>query len=161
MIDLSVCKTFHLVKTEENMPNLKREYYEMLIDKLDRATENEYYLESMVLSYCIIEDRINSIIKLYSLKTKPKQMLGDKIVLLRKEIIDNNDKIWDQVFPDRFLDNIVVWKDDRNQLTHKLANSVMSQKRLDNFCLKIASEGSQLTRELCKRVMKMKRIMTN
>ena len=57
----------------------KRRYYEMLIDRLDKAITAEFYLEATWISYGILEDRIESVLDLCGVTYGSRDSIDKKI----------------------------------------------------------------------------------
>ena len=70
-------------KTKKRKNSKKREKYAILMSKLKKATDNEYYYEAIFLEYAILEDRMESLLKHANIKYKEKD---EKSLKLMKKI---------------------------------------------------------------------------
>lgn len=125
----------------------KREKYAILMSKLKKATDNEYYYEAIFLEYAILEDRMESLLKHANIKYKEKDekslKLMKKINKMKSDKEFQNEYIKKHI-SNELLDNIIEWKRNRDKLMH---NSV--ELEYDNNQIKdIALLGECLIKRL-------------
>ncbi len=125
----------------------KREKYAILMSKLKKATDNEYYYEAIFLEYAILEDRMESLLKHANIKYKEKDekslKLMKKINKMKSDKEFQNEYIKKHISSE-LLDNIIEWKRNRDKLMH---NSV--ELEYDNNQIKdIALLGECLIKRL-------------
>ena len=99
----------------------KKEKYAILMGKLKKATDNEYYYEAIFLEYAILEDRMESLLKHANLKYKEKDGKAYKLMKKINKIKsckEFKDKYIEKHIPNELLDKIIDWKRNRDKLMH-------------------------------------------
>ena len=132
----------------------KYENYREQFKRLNSALHSGFNLEAMFIEYAILEDRTESILchaekwEAY-LKRRGKSgpTLNSKIVYIQRQMQSNRKDLLNRYFSDDLLDQILVWKDDRNRLIHAL----LKQQLKHNEISSLAAKGKQLVDELRKR----------
>ena len=131
----------------------KYENYKEQFKRLNRALANGFNLEAIFISYAILEDRTESILRhgelwdVYKISRKgrePNLDTKDKYIQKRAE---NRKSILHQYFSDGLLDQILVWKEDRNRLIHAL----LKQQLAHNEVRRLAEQGNELAKTLRSR----------
>lgn len=135
----------------ENMQ--KYENYKEQFKRLNKAMNNQFYLEAMFISYAIIEDRTESIIRHANkweqyLKSRKGRgpTINSKIKYIQK-LADQNKSLPNKYFSDDLLDNILEWKDERNRMIHALMKQSLTTKILES----LAIQGKEYARVLTNR----------
>lgn len=99
----------------------KKEKYAILMSKLKKATDNEYYYEAIFLEYAILEDRTESLLKHANIKYKENDEKSFKLMKKINKIRSNkefqNEYIKKHI-SNELLDNIIEWKRNRDKLMH-------------------------------------------
>ncbi len=127
---------------------LKYLNYKEQFKRLNRAILNGYNLEAMFIAYSIIEDRTKAILihiekyDFYLKKHKNRSSLHTKITYIQKNI--ENDKLLKQYFSDVLLDEILKWKNLRNDMVHDLLNQKITSMDLAD----LACTGRDLAKQL-------------
>lgn len=137
-------------KTENQ---LKYENYREQFKRLSSALNNGFNLEAMFIEYAIMEDRTESILhhagewdNYMKSRRGGRATINSKIVYIKKlAAVSNN--LLNKYFSDDLLDQILVWKDERNRLIHAL----LKQQFEHNEVSDLANQGKQLADELKKR----------
>lgn len=129
---------------------LKYENYKAQVRQLNKALANGFNLESIFIEYAILEDRTESILRhgglwdAYLKKQKDRDpTINSKITYIRKRI-DSGDKILKKYFSDDLLEQILLWKDERNRLIHSLLKQQIEQ----NEVRELAEQGNELVKKL-------------
>ena len=117
----------------------KKEKYADLMIKLNKATNEEYYYEAIFIEYAIIEDRLEALLKYAELKYK--QDNGTNIDIQKKiNKIQNDAKFKDSYIKKhitpKILNEIQLWKNERNRLIHNLVNAKYDNQEIKNIALK-------------------------
>lgn len=127
--------------------------YKEQFKRLNRALAGGFNLEAMFIEYAIMEDRTESILRhadlwdAYLNKQNGKNpTITSKIRYIQKRA-SNRTHILNKYFSDDLLDNILVWKDQRNILIHAL----LQQQLAHNEVLELAEQGNELVRILRSR----------
>lgn len=128
----------------------KYENYKEQFRRLNKALANGFNLEAMFIEYAIMEDRTESILRhacmweAYIKSRKGRNTdISSKIKYIQKRA-ENKKDILHRYFADDLLDNILVWKDERNRLIHAL----LKQELEHNEVSKLAESGNELARQL-------------
>lgn len=132
----------------------KYENYKEQFRRLNRALANGFNLEAMFIEYAIMEDRTESILRHGGLWEAYLKKRGDgreptinsKITYMQKRI-ESGDKLLKKYFGDDLLDQILVWKDERNHLIHAL----LKQQLAHNEIAVLAVKGNALVKRLRSR----------
>ena len=141
----------------------KQNQYAILMNKLKKATYNEFYYEAIFIEYAIFEDRTGSILKHanidyinnkgYSLK------LSEKLnkIKSRKEFQDEYIK---KHITQELIEKINNWKNERDKLIHDLVKNpydsdFLKNIALDGECLvkRFASKSQLVNKYLDKKLL--------
>ena len=132
---------------------LKYENYREQFKRLNSALNNGFNLEAMFIEYAIMEDRTESILRhadkwdAYMKKQNGRDpTINSKVKYIQKLAAFQNDLLH-RYFSDDLLDQILIWKDQRNRLIHAL----LKQQFEHNEVRELAAQGKQLVDELRKR----------
>ena len=132
---------------------LKYENYKEQIRRLNSALAHGFNLEAMFIEYAIMEDRTESILRhadkwdAYMKKQNGRDpTINSKVKYIQKLAAFQNDLLH-RYFSDDLLDQILIWKDQRNRLIHAL----LKQQFEHNEVRELAAQGKQLVDELRKR----------
>ena len=144
-------------KTENQ---LKYENYREQFKRLNSALSNGFNLEAMFIEYAIMEDRTESLLRhaekwdaYLKKRGKNEPTLNSKIVYIQKQVESNRKDLLHRYFSDNLLNQILVWKEDRNRLIHAL----LKQQLEHNEVTELAAEGKRLVDELRNRANKYNR----
>lgn len=138
----------------------KENHYRIFIRRLEKALNDGHYLESSWYAYAVLEDRLRSLLR--SSGGEAHHTTGKKITMMGpklRELKDRraNDAIISAQFTDALHDSLHLWKEDRNNLTHAMADASISIEDIDTLAQKLAHDGKKLVRDycaLCRRVKK-------
>ncbi len=126
--------------------------YKVQMERLKRAVENEFYYETIFISYAVIEDRMKSMLVHIGIFNKNKHgRLVDKI-RETENLACNSALPVGKRFPKDFTDKLDKWRDKRNILIHALMEQSADFEELREMAL----EGEELSREVNKRVSGVK-----
>ena len=116
----------------------KREKYAILMSKLKKATDNEYYYEAIFLEYAILEDRMESLLKHANIKYKEKDekslKLMKKINKMKSDKEFQNEYIKKHISSE-LLDNIIEWKRNRDKLMHNSVELEYNNNQIKDIAL--------------------------
>lgn len=118
----------------------KQTQYAILMNKLKKATDNEFYYEAIFIEYAIFEDRTESILRHANINFKNNDKKGyslklaDKLnkIKSRKEF---QDKYIKKHITQELIDKIRDWKDERDKLIHELVKNTYDLESLKNIAL--------------------------
>lgn len=147
--------------------NEKGRRFEFLIQQIDKSLEEKFYVEGMAITYALFEERTYRLLdrlevnyrgrdKLYNclnkLKTAierktinvttKKDSLEDFIVFLEEKLIDSN-----------LVDDILIWRGERNRVVHDLAKTNIDYSSLESVC----ENGKNLFRRYTAIIMEIKK----
>lgn len=117
--------------------------YANLIDKMNKAIEEEFYFEAILLEYAILEDRTESILRHANLMTIDEN--GNDLTLNTKiKTIRNNAKFIDPYIKKHLTNDLFKsineWRIDRNRVIH----SLVTESYTNNEIKKLALEGKRI-----------------
>jgi len=137
----------------------KREHYNELMDRMDNAHNLEFYLEASWFAYTVLEDRLLSALRNsgganYS-NHRPIRMLGKKMqeINARKK----KDKLLSAYFTDQLMDNIHKWKEERNDLTHAMADGTKNITDVDKAAYLLSTNAKKLVKDVCNAAILLKK----
>ena len=138
---------------------LKYENYKEQFRRLNRALASGFNLEAIFIEYAIIEDRTESVLRHAGqweayLKHRRKRdpSLESKVNYIKKRA-EEKKSLLHKYFSGDLLDEILIWKDQRNRLIHAL----LKQQLAHNEVSILAAQGNELVKELRSRVSSFNR----
>ena len=143
--------------TIDNMQ--KHENYREQFVRLKRALASEFYLEAIFIEYTIIEDRTESILRhagkweAYLKKRGRYQATLDSKIAYIQDFVREKKAFAHRYFSDSLLEEILVWKEDRNRLIHALLKQTLTTEEISA----IAHTGERLTKEIRTRATNFNR----
>jgi len=127
----------------------KNEKYAVLMSKLKRSINNEFYYESIFIEYAILEDRAESLLRHAKIPqfdyNGDNLNLNGKLKKIEHSIKFNKDSYVSNHISFKLLSEIHDWKNRRNVLIHDL---IKSKYNLDEDVKKIAYEGYDIIKIL-------------
>ncbi len=124
--------------------------YKVQMQRLKKAMDNQFYLEAIFIEYVIMEDRTSSILRYEGNTVKPRTENGFVSIdaKIRKIIKISEDKngVAKRYFTEEFLNEVLVWKNQRNSLMHALMKQSLTTEELRE----LAEEGEQLVKKLSR-----------
>lgn len=146
----------------ENISNAQKfDNYKEQFVRLRRAMDNRFYLEALFIEYAIIEDRTKSILvhagkyEAYLKKRGKYQETLDSKVKYIQGFAAEKKSLLNWYFGDALLDDILIWKEDRNKMVHAFLNQVLSTTDLEH----LAETGSVYCKSLRNKVTNYKRAL--
>lgn len=126
----------------------KNEQYMVLMSRLKRAIEGEFYYEAIFIEYAILEDRAESLLKhaklpLYDEYDRPLN-LNSKLNTIKHSSKFNMDDYVKKHITRDLISNIHNWKNRRNTLIHDLVES----NYYDEQIMDIALDGYEIIKLL-------------
>lgn len=139
----------------------KKHYsYKELFERAENAIKEEYYLEASWIISTIIEDRLISLLKQSGGHLKPNgqeiRMIGPKIIELEDRINANHQQIISVTYGN-ILDDVKIWKNNRNDLMHALAENGSYDDFFKDIYL-LANNGITIAKKLATRARKLKKL---
>ena len=141
---------------------LKFENYREQFKRLNKALANGFNLEAIFIEYAIMEDRTESILRhadLWSAYTNSRKgnmpTIDSKIRYIKKHA-ENKKNPLHKYFSDDLLEQVLIWKEERNRLIHAL----IKQHLTNGDVIRIAQNGRELTRKVRTRTTSYNRIIS-
>ena len=128
----------------------KYENYREQAKRLKTALEKGFNLEAMFIEYAILEDRTESILRhadmwdSYLKHRKGREPNIDSKVKYIQKCAENKKDILNKYFSDDLLQQILIWKDERNRLIHAL----LKQELEHNEVNELAKQGNELVKRI-------------
>ena len=118
--------------------------YKEQFGRLKKALNYKFYLEAIFIEYAIIEDRLESVLR-HSNKFNPDKhnSLNSKLRKI-KDMQREKKSLIKKYLTEELIEEISVWKEDRNKLIHALMKQNLHTEDLE----KIALEGQQLAKTI-------------
>lgn len=130
-------------------------HYEKMIEQAYTATSDKFYLEGSAICFNVIQDRIHSAVHHIQNKPPNKQQRNKLAVCIDKLIqLIKSDTKYSSCLSENNLNDILVWKNERDVIMHELAKEDMPQSRLKNHC----NKGIDHMKKLASSVMKLKKL---
>ena len=145
---------------EENQ--LKFENYREQFKRLNKALTNGFNLEAIFIEYAILEDRTESILRhadlwnAYTNSRKGNMPTMDSKIRYIKKHAENKKNPLHKYFSDDLLEQVLIWKEERNRLIHAL----IKQHLTNEDVIRIAQNGRELTRKVRTRTTSYNRIIS-
>ena len=145
---------------EENQ--LKFENYREQFKRLNKALTNGFNLEAIFIEYAILEDRTESILRhadlwnAYTNSRKGNMPTIDSKIRYIKKHAENKKNPLHKYFSDDLLEQVLIWKEERNRLIHAL----IKQHLTNEDVIRIAQNGRELTRKVRTRTTSYNRIIS-
>lgn len=128
----------------------KYENYKEQFKRLNRALANGFHLEAMFIEYAILEDRTESVLRhaglwdAYIKSRKGRDPGIESKIRYIKKAAENRKSILHRYFSDDLLDQVLLWKDERNRLIHAL----LKQKLTAEEVTTLATQGNELVKAI-------------
>lgn len=138
---------------------MKRKHYIELMDEMEKSHQAAYYLESSWYAYTVLEDRLLSALRQSGGETyanhRPIRMLGKKMQEIRQRKI--NDSLLRAYFDDKLMDRIHAWKEERNDLTHAMADGTKSIGEIKKSSYLLSTNAKKLVKDVCNAAILLKK----
>ena len=131
----------------------KYENYKEQFQRLNKALANGFNLEAMFIEYAIMEDRTESLLRHADLWEAYLKKRGNRGPTINSKIsyiqgrVNSGDKLLCKYFSDDLLDQVLIWKEERNRLIHAL----LKQQFEHNEITELAAQGNELVKALRSR----------
>ena len=129
--------------------------YKEQMGRLKKAIDNHFLLEALFIEYAIMEDRCESLLR-HSNAFNPEKHKTITAKLNRIADLKRNKKaLIKKYISDELIEEIKVWKEERNKLIHAL----MKQKLTGEELVQLAAQGQQIAKILCSKTTSYKRAL--
>ena len=132
-------------------PNMQKYHnYQNQFSRLNKALKAEFYLEAIFISYAIIEDRTESILRhtgkweAYEKSRKGRGATLDSKITYIQKMAEEKKSLCNKYLADGTLQRIREWKEERNRMIHAL----LKQNLADGELAALAHAGSDLAKNL-------------
>ena len=135
--------------------------YKEQFKRLNKAIDCGFNLEAMFISYSIMEDRSESVLRhsdkyetyVKSRKGRP-ETIDSKIRYIVK-LAENKNDLLSKYFSSDLLDGILAWKEERNRMVHALLKQELTDEELINLAL----QGKEYAKAFCNKSTNYKRAL--
>jgi len=135
---------------------LKYDNYKEQFKRLNKAINNNFYLEAMFIAYAIMEDRLESILSYEGNEINSKNFVSiNKKLQKVKRIAERKNSLPARYFSDSLIDEILEWKEKRNKLMHALMKQALTTEELCTTAL----QGKILARKLANKATSYRRVV--
>ena len=146
---------------QENLtPNMQKfRNYQTQFTRLNKAMREEFYLEAIFISYAIMEDRTESILRhtgkweAYEKSRKGRSLTIDSKIRYIQKMAEEKKSLANRHLADGTLQRILEWKEERNKLVHALLKQSVTVEDLSA----LANTGKDLACNLRTKVNNLNR----
>lgn len=130
----------------EHILNEQKYYnYKVQSQRLKKAMEYGFLLEAVFIEYAMIEDRTEAILRYEGNDIKSDNHVSiDRKIRKIKKIAEEKKSLAKKYFKEEFLDELIIWKDKRNQIMHAMMKQALTTEGL----LELAEDGQRLVKDL-------------
>ena len=144
-----------MIATSEITNMEKYGNYKEQMGRLKKAMDNHFLLEALFIEYAIMEDRCESLLR-HSDAFNPERhkTINGKLNRIA-ELVRNKKSLIRKYISDELIEEIKVWKEERNRLIHALMKQSLTSEELEQ----IAAQGQQIVKTLCSKTTSYKRAL--
>lgn len=136
-----------------------------LIDRGDKALEQNFYIEASTIYYAIMEERLHSTFEKFNIHLTKKQKMYYCLTELKKFKSEGKTIVYEngmqidlgplinKHFSDNLLEDMNKWRSQRNSIIHDYAKTDIEYTDIKPW----ADRGKELLREFNSRVMTLKK----
>ena len=150
---MSLCKGVIGTNKITNME--KYGNYKEQMGRLKKAMDNHFLLEALFIEYAIMEDRCESILRHSGVFNPEKHDTINKKLNRIAELVRNKKSLIRKYILAELIEEIKVWKEERNRLIHALMKQSLTSEELEQ----IAVQGQQIVKTLCSKTTSYKRAL--
>lgn len=116
--------------------------YKEQFKRLNKAINQQFYLEAIFIEYAILEDRTESVIHhadkwdAYIKNRRGRDPNLDSKIKYIKKLAENRKSLLHRYFADNLLDDILEWKEERNRIIHALMKQALTTEELETIAIK-------------------------
>lgn len=148
------------MEQEPLTPNMQKyRNYQTQFTRLNKAMREEFYLEAIFISYAIMEDRTESILRhtgkwdAYAKSRKGHNVTIDSKIRYIQKMAEEKKSLVNRYLADGTLQQVWEWKEERNRMVHALLKQAVSGEEL----AALAATGKELACKLRTRVNNLNR----
>ena len=144
-----------MIVTSEITNMQKYGNYKEQMGRLKKAMDNHFLLEALFIEYAIMEDRCESVLR-HSGAFNPERhkTINGKLNRIA-ELARNKKSLIRKYISDELIEEIKVWKEERNRLIHALMKQSLTSEELEQ----LAAQGQQIVKTLCSKTNSYKRAL--
>ena len=148
-----------MTEADNQMNIQKYKNYKEQFKRLDRAINYGFNLEAMFIAYAIMEDRAESVLRhadkheAYVKSRKGRQETIDSKIRYIIKLAESKKDLLNKYFADELLDNILIWKEERNRMIHALMKQELTTEELE----KLALDGKEYARKFSNKATNYRR----
>ena len=126
----------------------KYETYKARMENLKRAMKCGYFLESILIEYAVIEDRVNSLLSHAGKGTSQKLHKKCEKIVKARECDDRFGKALQKYISDDLIRDLDAWRVARNEIVHDLMKKPYNAEEFRE----VAEDGLAVVKLLSNRV---------
>lgn len=131
---------------ENKISNIDKYYnYQILMKRIDVYYNSGAYLESIMITYALLEDRTTSICRYLNIELKKEyreRTLDKKINKISNEL--SKDKILSKLLRKELIEKVKLWAYDRNNIVHALNEEILDFSKYKS----IAKNGYDILKKI-------------
>ena len=143
-------------------PNMQKFHnYQTQFRRLNKALQEEFYLEAIFIAYAIMEDRTESILRhsgkwdAYERSRRGRSITIDSKIRYIQKLAEEKKSPLNRHLADGTLQRILEWKEQRNRMVHALLKQSVTAEDL----AALAADGKDLACTLRTRVNSLNRAL--
>ena len=129
--------------------------YKEQMGRLKKAMDNHFLLEALFIEYAIMEDRCESLLRHSGVFNPEKHDTINKKLNRIAELVRNKKSLIRKYISAELIEEIKVWKEERNRLIHALMKQSLTSEKLEQ----IAAQGQAIVKTLCSKTTSYKRAL--
>ena len=135
---------------EKDINLQKYENYKEQAKRLKKALEYGFNLEAIFIEYAMFEDRTESVLRhadkweAYVKSRKGRDVTIDSKINYIQKLAENRKDLLHKYFSDDLLEEIKVWKNERNRLIHALVKQELQHNEISD----LAQSGNDLLKKM-------------
>jgi len=147
----------------------KGKRFEFLVERIDKAIDDNYYIEAMALTYSLFEERTYKLLERLNIPRKNNDKIYQCLTYFKDHVMYKTISVtpckcsldelttWLQkeYLDSGLIENIQTWRKKRNDVTHDLAKQNIDYEDLEIT----AKEGRDYFRKYTALIMKLKKMI--
>lgn len=129
--------------------------YKEQMGRLKKAMDNHFLLEALFIEYAIMEDRCESLLRHSgAFNSERHKTINSKLNRIA-DLARNKKSLIRKYISDELIEELKIWKEERNRLIHALMKQSLSSEELEQ----LAAQGQQIVKMLCSKTTSYKRAL--
>lgn len=129
--------------------------YKEQMGRLKKAMDNHFQLEALFIEYAIMEDRCESLLRHSGVFNPERHKTINSKLNRIADLARNKKSLIRKYISDELIEEIKVWKEERNRLIHALMKQSLTSGELEQ----LATQGQTIVKILCSKTTSYKRAL--